>query len=78
MSTTTIVATVSPEEMAKERVERERELQRLALAVIRSTARGSSQNDWSMDRKLRVADLMVFLGLLHDIPQAKQDWIDGR
>jgi hypothetical protein len=55
----------------------EQELERLALAVVRSL--GSNHRDeWSWERKLCVADLLVFLDVLTDTPQAKRDWIEGR
>ena len=71
------VAVVSREQIERRRCERGQELQRLGRAVLTSSARGYNDG-WSEDRKQAVADLLVFLGLVHNIPQAKRDWIDGR
>jgi len=67
MSTTTI-ATVSRRQVAEARTEREKELQRLALLAARTTNRS--------DRDEKVASLLAFIGVIHDIPEAKRTWID--
>jgi hypothetical protein len=36
------------------------------------------RDEWPAERMLCVADLLVFLGVLCDTPQAKRQWIDGR
>lgn len=32
----------------------------------------------SEDRDIALADLMAFLGIIHNSPSAKRDWIEGR
>lgn len=59
-STIDIVSSVSRQ------AAREAELQRLASAVVTSC---------QADRKRRVADLLAFIGAIHDTPTAKSDWI---
>jgi hypothetical protein len=67
MSSSTVVTTVSRQQVAEAREEREKELQRLAWLAGRS-CQGS-------ERDSRVADLLAFLEVIHDTPVAKVNWI---
>jgi hypothetical protein len=67
--------TLSRRQTVEQRVKREQELERLALAAVRSFGVGY-RDEWPRDRKQRVADLLVFLGVLLDTPQAKCAWIE--
>lgn len=61
------IASISRAEIARQRADREAELQRLALVVVQHGAVASY-----------VADLLVFLGVLINTPQAKRGWAARR
>ena len=72
-----IVSSASCQEVAERRAAREAELQRLALAAVNTRQNNTRKyGEWSIERKSRVADLLAFIGVIHDTPTAKGDWIN--
>ncbi len=62
-----IVTSISRAQVAQQRADREAELQRLALLAV--TKQGKKGLE-------RVSDLLAFLGVIHDTPHAKRNWMD--